>query len=72
MKKLSTSQQLDVRTSSYRRTKDVSNEMMEWYWPDQVDLPGYAPNGDVEIENIRDAVKLINAAKTRHLPGRST
>ncbi|HAE54223.1 MAG TPA: acetolactate synthase large subunit, partial [Acidimicrobiaceae bacterium] len=43
--------------------KDVSNEMMEWYWPDQVDLPGYAPNSDVEIENIRDAVKLIRAAQ---------
>ena len=44
--------------------KDVSNEMMEWYWPDQVDLPGYAPNSDVEIENIRDAVKLIRAAQS--------
>ena len=43
--------------------KDVSNEMMEWYWPEELDLPGYAPNSDVEIEKIRDAVKLIRAAE---------
>ena len=43
--------------------KDVSNEMMEWYWPEELNLPGYAPNSDVEIEKIRDAVKLIRAAE---------
>ncbi|HCJ85115.1 MAG TPA: acetolactate synthase large subunit, partial [Acidimicrobiaceae bacterium] len=23
--------------------KDVSNQTMEWYWPDEIDLPGYPP-----------------------------
>src|SRR5678815_3701189 len=24
--------------------KDIANQMMDWYWPDAVDLPGYKPN----------------------------
>ena len=39
--------------------KDVSNQMMEWYWPDEVNLPGYSPNTEVDPEKISEAIKLI-------------
>ena len=28
--------------------KDVSNMPMEWYWPDDLDLPGYSPITEVD------------------------
>lgn len=43
--------------------KDVSNEMMDWYWPEDVDLPGYAPVTDVDTEGVARAVELIQAAE---------
>ena len=43
--------------------KDVSNQMMEWYWPDHVDLPGYAPVTNVDVEGVERAVELILAAE---------
>ena len=43
--------------------KDVANLMMEWYWPETVDLPGYAPASTGEPEAIRAAVELIQSAE---------
>ena len=43
--------------------KDVSNEIMEWYWPDAIDLPGYNPITDVDADKITEAVELIRAAE---------
>ena len=43
--------------------KDVSNEMMEWYWPDEVDLPGYAPSTEVDPQKISEAIELICASE---------
>ena len=42
--------------------KDVANQMMEWYWPESVDLPGYKPNTKGHPKQIKEAAKLINAA----------
>jgi acetolactate synthase-1/2/3 large subunit len=38
--------------------KDVSNQMMDWYWPDSVDLPGYKPNVKGHPKQIKDAARL--------------
>ncbi|MDA8025326.1 MAG: acetolactate synthase large subunit [Actinomycetota bacterium] len=43
--------------------KDVSNQMMDWYWPDSVDLPGYKPNVKGHPRSISAAAKLIKEAK---------
>ena len=43
--------------------KDVSNQMMEWYWPESVDLPGYKPNTKGHPRSIAAAAKLIKEAK---------
>ncbi len=43
--------------------KDVSNAMMEWYWPDGVDLPGYHPAGAPAPEAVAAAAELIAAAE---------
>ncbi len=43
--------------------KDVSNQMMEWYWPETVDLPGYNPTTDLDPEKIDAAARLILAAE---------
>ena len=43
--------------------KDVSNEIMEWYWPDAIDLPGYNPITGVDADKISEAVELIRAAE---------
>jgi acetolactate synthase-1/2/3 large subunit len=43
--------------------KDISNEMMEWYWPESVDLPGYCPVTTVDVEGVARAVELILAAE---------
>ncbi|MCP3913091.1 MAG: biosynthetic-type acetolactate synthase large subunit [Actinomycetia bacterium] len=39
------------------------NSAMEWYWPDDVDLPGYNPCLEGDPERIRAAVKLMLAAE---------
>ncbi|MGH9208756.1 MAG: thiamine pyrophosphate-dependent enzyme, partial [Acidimicrobiales bacterium] len=39
--------------------KDVSNNMMDWYWPDGVDLPGYKPTTAGHPRMIKEAAKLI-------------
>jgi acetolactate synthase-1/2/3 large subunit len=36
---------------------------MTWYWPDEVDLPGYQPTLDGHIGKIKQAVKLIKRAE---------
>jgi acetolactate synthase-1/2/3 large subunit len=43
--------------------KDVSNQMMEWHWPDDVDLPGYKPNTKGHPKQIKDAARLIGEAQ---------
>jgi acetolactate synthase-1/2/3 large subunit len=46
--------------------KDVSNAMMDWYWPaglDDLDLPGYKPQTEGDPELIRQAAELILAAE---------
>jgi acetolactate synthase-1/2/3 large subunit len=43
--------------------KDVSNMPMEWYWPDDLDLPGYSPITEVDEKLIAEAIKLIKEAK---------
>ena len=43
--------------------KDVSNEMMTWYWPDGVELPGYRPRSGVDPAAIAEAAELIRAAQ---------
>ncbi|MCP3856658.1 MAG: biosynthetic-type acetolactate synthase large subunit [Actinomycetia bacterium] len=39
------------------------NSAMEWYWPDDVDLPGYNPCLEGDPERIRAAVKLMLEAE---------
>jgi len=46
--------------------KDVSNAMMDWYWPsglDQLDLPGYKPQTEGDPALIRSAAELILQAQ---------
>ncbi|MGH8983407.1 MAG: acetolactate synthase large subunit [Acidimicrobiia bacterium] len=43
--------------------KDVSNQMMEWHWPDDVDLPGYKPNTEGHPKQIKDAARLMGEAQ---------
>src|SRR5207302_3139844 len=43
--------------------KDVSNAPMEWYWPDDVDLPGYKPTIRPHPKMIREAARLIGEAR---------
>ncbi|NNN13438.1 MAG: acetolactate synthase large subunit [Acidimicrobiaceae bacterium] len=40
--------------------KDVSNQAMEWYWPESVDLPGYKPTLKGHPKMIQEAAKLIS------------
>jgi acetolactate synthase-1/2/3 large subunit len=42
--------------------KDVSNQKMDWYWPDSVDLPGYKPNMKGHPKQIKDAARLMGEA----------
>ncbi|MDA8400225.1 MAG: acetolactate synthase large subunit [Actinomycetota bacterium] len=42
--------------------KDVSNSMMEWYWPSEIDLPGYRPPAGGDSASIREAARLISEA----------
>ncbi len=46
--------------------KDVSNALMEWYWPQTVedlDLPGYRPVTEGDPAQVRRAVELLLAAQ---------
>jgi acetolactate synthase-1/2/3 large subunit len=43
--------------------KDIANQMMDWEWPETVDLPGYKPNLKGHPKQIKDAAKLIGQAK---------
>ncbi|MHB1488003.1 MAG: acetolactate synthase large subunit [Acidimicrobiales bacterium] len=43
--------------------KDISNQMMEWYWPDSVDLPGYKPVTRGHPKMITQAARLITQAR---------
>ncbi|HEY7107417.1 MAG TPA: acetolactate synthase large subunit [Acidimicrobiia bacterium] len=43
--------------------KDVSNQMMEWHWPDSVDLPGYKPTTKGHPKQIKDAARLMGEAQ---------
>jgi acetolactate synthase-1/2/3 large subunit len=43
--------------------KDVSNQEMDWYWPDDVDLPGYKPNTKGHAKQIKDAARLMGEAE---------
>src|SRR6266536_4413889 len=43
--------------------KDVSNQKMDWYWPDTVDLPGYKPNTKGHPKQIKDAARLMGEAE---------
>ncbi len=42
--------------------KDVSSSMMEWYWPEKVDLPGYRPATEGDPALIREAARLVSEA----------
>ena len=42
--------------------KDIANQMMDWYWPDAVDLPGYKPNVKGHPKQIKDAARLWGEA----------
>jgi acetolactate synthase-1/2/3 large subunit len=46
--------------------KDVSNALMDWYWPsslDDLDLPGYNPQTKGDPALVRSAAELILAAQ---------
>ena len=43
--------------------KDIANQEMEWYWPEDVDLPGYKPTTGGHPRQIKAAVELIQKAK---------
>jgi acetolactate synthase I/II/III large subunit len=43
--------------------KDVSFATMEWYWPTELDLPGYRPPTAPRPDDIRRAVALMEAAE---------
>jgi acetolactate synthase-1/2/3 large subunit len=43
--------------------KDVANQMMEWYWPESVDLPGYKPTTRGHPRMIREAARLLRSAR---------
>jgi len=43
--------------------KNVSNQVMDWYWPDSVDLPGYKPTTKGHAKQVKEAVKLMARAE---------
>ena len=43
--------------------KDISNQTMEWYWPDGVDLPGFRAPQPPDPGLAREAARLILAAE---------
>ncbi|MGZ4675594.1 MAG: acetolactate synthase large subunit [Acidimicrobiia bacterium] len=42
--------------------KDIANQLMDWEWPETVDLPGYKPNLKGHPKQIKDAARLIGEA----------
>ena len=42
--------------------KDVSNALMEWHWPGELDLPGYRVPGAPEHADVERAVAMMAAA----------
>ncbi len=42
--------------------KDISNQLMDWYWPETVDLPGYKPTVRGHPKQIKDAARLMAEA----------
>ncbi len=43
--------------------KDIANQLMDWHWPDGVDLPGYKPTTKGHAKQIKDAARLMAAAE---------
>ncbi len=43
--------------------KDVANAEMEWYWPEEISLPGYKPNLKGHPLKIKQAAALIREAE---------
>jgi acetolactate synthase-1/2/3 large subunit len=43
--------------------KDVSNQTMDWYWPESVDLPGFRAPQPPDPELARQAARLILASE---------
>ncbi len=43
--------------------KDVSTSLMEWYWPDRLDLPGYRLPGPPARADLDAAVALMASAR---------
>ncbi|HZQ78482.1 MAG TPA: acetolactate synthase large subunit [Acidimicrobiia bacterium] len=43
--------------------KDISNQTMDWYWPEAVDLPGFRPPQAPDPRLAREAARLILAAE---------
>ncbi|MDA8102224.1 MAG: acetolactate synthase large subunit [Nitrospiraceae bacterium] len=43
--------------------KDVSNQMMDWYWPEAVDLPGFKPTTKGHPRSIQAAARMIKESK---------
>src|ERR671937_2956567 len=41
--------------------KDISNQTMDWYWPETVDLPGYKPTVKGHAKQIKDAARLMGS-----------
>ena len=42
--------------------KDISNSMMDWYWPESIEMRGYSPASDPDPSAIAAAVELILSA----------
>ncbi|MFM8304413.1 MAG: acetolactate synthase large subunit [Actinomycetota bacterium] len=43
--------------------KDVSNQLMDWEWPESVDLPGYKPTVKGHAKQVKDAARLMSEAR---------
>ena len=43
--------------------KDVSNQMMDWEWPESVDLPGYKPTTKGHAKQIKARARLMSEAR---------
>ena len=43
--------------------KDVSMQMMDWYWPNSVDLPGYKPTTVGHPRMIKEAARFISESR---------
>jgi acetolactate synthase-1/2/3 large subunit len=43
--------------------KDVSNSLMDWHWPETLDLPGYKPTTKGHPRMVREAARMIAEAR---------